>query len=363
MDGLDLFFKKYVYKFPKGYPDMNNEQDINLLADLLEGIGINLNEVKMLQASELKKRENIKTFLDKFYNKKPFETIDGNVILNKIKIIQDIYTPEDNNVKKNGLYNQIVSSSKLTIYIEGKYENGTEFKGTSGKLIKTEEFGGQSKNFVSKETQALNKGNEEIKNYTNNNQTIDIQVDKIISKNCTGLLKQPGTPKADFITNGQPTIYISHKDGTSAGDFYRWGGISYYKDDEEVKSFIEAVRQKITNNEFQPNQSFYKKIINENLKKKIVYGKDFSGKFGKNNVNCIIQGDIKFIPSKTNKTNLYTLNGAKIWLNGQVPQEDYEPVLFATYRNYRNDFKIKNSEILSIPLARAKQSAIEISST
>lgn len=46
MDSLDLFFKKYSYKFPKGYPDLNDEQDINLLADLLEGLGINLGEAK-----------------------------------------------------------------------------------------------------------------------------------------------------------------------------------------------------------------------------------------------------------------------------------------------------------------------------
>jgi len=44
MDVLDKFFKKYSYKFPKGYPDLNNKQDINLLADLLENIGIVLNE-------------------------------------------------------------------------------------------------------------------------------------------------------------------------------------------------------------------------------------------------------------------------------------------------------------------------------
>lgn len=44
MDALDKFFKKYSYKFPKGYPDLNDEQDINLLADLLENAGVNLNE-------------------------------------------------------------------------------------------------------------------------------------------------------------------------------------------------------------------------------------------------------------------------------------------------------------------------------
>ena len=35
MDILDLFFKKYSYKFPKGYPDMNNKQDVLLLESLL----------------------------------------------------------------------------------------------------------------------------------------------------------------------------------------------------------------------------------------------------------------------------------------------------------------------------------------
>jgi hypothetical protein len=44
MDSLDLFLKKYSYKFPKGYPDMNNEQDINLLADLLENLDVKLTE-------------------------------------------------------------------------------------------------------------------------------------------------------------------------------------------------------------------------------------------------------------------------------------------------------------------------------
>ena len=43
MDALDLFFKKYSYKFPKGYPDMNNEQDIQLLNTLLEELGVSPN--------------------------------------------------------------------------------------------------------------------------------------------------------------------------------------------------------------------------------------------------------------------------------------------------------------------------------
>ena len=44
MDALDLFFKKYSYKFDKGYPDMNNTQDVLLLETILKELGVNLNE-------------------------------------------------------------------------------------------------------------------------------------------------------------------------------------------------------------------------------------------------------------------------------------------------------------------------------
>ena len=38
MDALDLFFKKFSYKFPKGYPDMNNPEDKRLLFELVGNI-------------------------------------------------------------------------------------------------------------------------------------------------------------------------------------------------------------------------------------------------------------------------------------------------------------------------------------
>ena len=42
MDVLDLFFKKYSYKFPKGYPDMNNKNDRILLESLLNELGVKI---------------------------------------------------------------------------------------------------------------------------------------------------------------------------------------------------------------------------------------------------------------------------------------------------------------------------------
>jgi hypothetical protein len=48
---FDIFFKKFAYKFPKGYPDMKNEQDILLLESLLNGLGFTLNEANTGEAT------------------------------------------------------------------------------------------------------------------------------------------------------------------------------------------------------------------------------------------------------------------------------------------------------------------------
>jgi hypothetical protein len=46
MNIFDKFFKKFAYKFDKGYPDLNNRQDVLLLESLFEklGIKVDLNE-------------------------------------------------------------------------------------------------------------------------------------------------------------------------------------------------------------------------------------------------------------------------------------------------------------------------------
>ena len=55
MDILDIFLNKYSYKFPKGYPDMNNEQDVLLMESLLNKLGVNLTENSLSQ-KELEKQ-------------------------------------------------------------------------------------------------------------------------------------------------------------------------------------------------------------------------------------------------------------------------------------------------------------------
>ena len=44
MDILDKFFKKFSYKFPKGYPDINDDQDMLMLEGILKEMEIDLGE-------------------------------------------------------------------------------------------------------------------------------------------------------------------------------------------------------------------------------------------------------------------------------------------------------------------------------
>jgi len=46
MDVIETFLHRISYKFPKGYPDMNNPQDVTLLENELSKLGIDLDEVK-----------------------------------------------------------------------------------------------------------------------------------------------------------------------------------------------------------------------------------------------------------------------------------------------------------------------------
>jgi len=51
MDVFDKFFRKFSYKFDKGYPDLNNEQDILLLNELLNNLGVSLGETLIINES------------------------------------------------------------------------------------------------------------------------------------------------------------------------------------------------------------------------------------------------------------------------------------------------------------------------
>ena len=51
MNVFDIFFKKFSYKFDKGYPDMNNTQDVLFMHSILESMDIELYEIILINES------------------------------------------------------------------------------------------------------------------------------------------------------------------------------------------------------------------------------------------------------------------------------------------------------------------------
>jgi len=124
MNPIDLFLQKFSYKFPKGYPDMNNEQDVNLLNRLLEGLGIDLNENSTMDSSAKAIEKIINSPEGKQYNFKLQSKKNRLGNLDKISkdeflnILNSVYS--DAKVKVHapgeGLNKKPLGSSKYNMY-------------------------------------------------------------------------------------------------------------------------------------------------------------------------------------------------------------------------------------------------------
>ena len=119
MDVFDSFFKKFAYKFSKGYPDLNNPHDKILLESILSELGINLYELKKpyeFLSSEAKKvADNIKQQLNL--------SDDEIMAHSKNRII--IFTDRS----RQDIFNELESLG---------YERDATIKGSSGGGFKTE---------------------------------------------------------------------------------------------------------------------------------------------------------------------------------------------------------------------------------
>jgi len=77
MDPITKYLNKVAYKFPKGYPDMNNDQDKVMLFEMFEDIisekSLNFNDI----AGESRKLVRMTTIADKIREKTPFTLQDG----------------------------------------------------------------------------------------------------------------------------------------------------------------------------------------------------------------------------------------------------------------------------------------------
>jgi hypothetical protein len=123
------------------------------------------------------------------------------------------------------------------------------------------------------------------------------------------------------------------------------------------EAFIEDVRAK-TGGELKPGDSFRRKITDDNIKLKAVYGLDQKvGNYGINNCQVILQGPIELKLDETDNTYLVEANHKVI--NPDLPKDDYEPYMYVTFRSDRNNEGVKNARFGTYPEAY-KRNAPEI---
>jgi hypothetical protein len=140
MDVIEKFLHSIAYKFPKGYMDMNDAQDVILLENELSKLGINLTE-SSLSPKELQKpypprnefsskyADRGERFLEKIQQGGEFELNDGSTIVIDPKASSELVDALD---KKQ--YSILNKGAKVIIDTNGNAYGITSFK-------KTEEFG------------------------------------------------------------------------------------------------------------------------------------------------------------------------------------------------------------------------------
>ena len=356
MDVFDKFFQQHAYKFDKGYPDMNNDQDVFLLESiLLNEFGIDLNEAyNPLRFYDLQKYggPRLKKLASKIKNNEPFDLVSGEQVALKFK--ESSYEPLFTNADVTGIRSLTRSGINSFPFFVDKI--GKEYVITD--LLKNVEFGGRGTGSGTRvEDIALTDVNSKIQELG----PIDVKLSPNgeVYKDIVKATSVTGVPKADFTfdTESGPVVFISHKDGSGPKDFQQYSGFKGLSDHPEVKSFIDAVKQD-SGGELQRRESYRRKINDDSIKLRAVYGLDQQvGNYGKNNCQVILQGPIELKLDDSNGSYLIEANHKVI--NPDLPVGDYEPYMYVTYRSDRNNEGVKNARFGTYPEAY-KRNAKEI---
>jgi hypothetical protein len=314
MNVFDKFFTKYGYKFPKGYPDMNNEQDVLLLESILNELGIDLNEAKksyseiiktLLSSAEAKGKLDIHSKSQRVKN-------IGNISNDDfVDILSNVFDVDTKNIKilpPKAVGNP--SSGNFAFKFPIEDQEITLVLGTEARGINIEDY-------------ELNNLNSFIKK---NGGSINIKVGKTMYKDITKVEKIPGNKQADFIFIGETNLYIQHKDLKASQQL---SGVKKLESNPEVKSFVAAVK-KVSGGTLQSKMNFKRKVNSLDLQLEGAYGVGDS--FGVDKVQSIMFGNIEIRPSRSG--TYFTLYSPVQFEYPNPLTGDYALYLFATYRSY-----------------------------
>jgi hypothetical protein len=349
MNLIDRAILEWSYKTKKGYPDINSQEDMDLFESMF-GFNLSEGDYNILSFGDLRKYggPRLNKLYDLISNKEPIALSTGE------ETVIDFAKPEYAEYFQNSDIEGIRS-------LAGSRVNAFPFFKVDGKeiginsLLKTPAFGGKGKGSgTAQEDIALAGINKELARIG----SIDIELAGKEYKKIIKAETVKGVPKADFTLNTEdgPVIFLSHKDGSTPKHFQQYSGFKGLEEYEEIKSFVEAVR-KATGGELQPKTSFKRALLNDEVKRKSVYGLDQgSEQFGVNNCQAILQGPVKF---EAQESGDYVIKCNHQVNNPELPSGGYEPMLYVTFRRDRNNMNVKNARFGIYPFDY-KQNATDI---
>ena len=123
--------------------------------------------------------------------------------------------------------------------------------------------------------------------------------------------------------------------------------MSDLSNNEEVKDFIKTISE-ITKGGLQPKDSFRRSIKSEDLKIKAMYGR--GEEFGVNKVQVVFFGNMELKPEDDD----FALTSPSYYVYPEIPDNEYEPYLYASYRSTYHQQGIKNVRVGFYPKKRTK---------
>ena len=295
-----------------------------------------------LSPKELEKRNNFDIFLTRIKTGKEFTIADGKgkkVKLDK-SITQQLKTVSDFEKFRQGSSIVLPTTTRSPIRLTEIYKD-SEFSGRTQKTTAAEDA----------EVKSLNQQLQKIMEDTGTD-FVEVKVGRKTYK-VVSVMSTPGTPKSDFSfvdVSGRPVGHISHKDGSNPRGFQQWSGTSQRVEPgifahRETQDFINTLKRMYPNG-LPPASTIGRKIKDEKLKKMAVYGSQFGGQPGINNVDVTLQGKVSLVKQGT----VYKLVGASHEnANGSTISGGYEPIFLAVYKGDRSDHGIKGARITINP--------------
>ena len=284
-------------------------------------------------------------FVDALATSRPLPLKKGeeSVVVTKVDITKDgettSYDPKIQAKELKAILPTLTSGNKLYLYDE----SGKRYSITA--VAKTKELGGKGVGGTLGPERAAIASLE--KQFQEIGKPITVILNDVPYEGITGVSNVKENQKADFalVDSKEPRIFISYKPGSSVRDVISYGGITGESaKTEEVSKFIEAVKNKTTDMKGL-GYEFGAPLTDELVAQRAIYGSGYGASFGINNVQALMQGDVKLVA----KGDSYELISNHTILSPSIPDDSYKPYLNARFAGDRNQFGIQHCRVGVVP--------------